>query len=84
MSKTDYDNLTSTLKSLRPQLSDEDIKKIRSEEYTKGFNDAAFGGKAWRPSKVFIDALEEAVEILPECPSKGAIEYVLPDLKKLI
>ena len=33
------------LKSLRPHLSDEEIKKIRSEEYTKGFNDAAFGGK---------------------------------------
>lgn len=33
------------------EWSEEDIKKIRSEEYTKGFNDAAFGGKAWRPSK---------------------------------
>ena len=84
LSKTDHENLVNKLKSLRPQLSDEDIKKIRSEEYTKGFNDAAFGGKAWKPSKVFIDALEEVVEILPECPSKGAIEYVLPDLKKLM
>ena len=27
------------------ERSEEDIKKIRSEEYTKGFNDAAFGGK---------------------------------------
>lgn len=27
------------------EWSEEDIKKIRSEEYTKGFNDAAFGGK---------------------------------------
>lgn len=33
--------------SLQPnaELNEEDIKKIRSEEYTKGFNDAAFGGK---------------------------------------
>lgn len=31
------------------EWSEEDIKKIRSEEYTKGFNDAAFGGnlKEW-------------------------------------
>ena len=29
----------------RAEWSEEDIKKIRSEEYTKGFNDAAFGGK---------------------------------------
>ena len=36
-----------TLKSLRPsqKLNEEEIKKIRSEEYTKGFNDAVFGGK---------------------------------------
>ena len=29
----------------KQEWSEEDIKKIRSEEYTKGFNDAAFGGK---------------------------------------
>lgn len=29
----------------KKEWSEEDIKKIRSEEYTKGFNDAAFGGK---------------------------------------
>ncbi len=29
----------------KSEWSEEDIKKIRSEEYTKGFNDAAFGGK---------------------------------------
>ena len=46
-------NLILWLKSLPGRLnlqpkqewSEEDIKKIRSEEYTKGFNDAAFGGK---------------------------------------
>ena len=32
-------------KEQKPSWSEEDIKKIRSEEYTKGFNDAAFGGK---------------------------------------
>lgn len=46
---TSYDHEIDWLKSLRPQpkqeWSEEDIKKIRSEEYTKGFNDAAFGGK---------------------------------------
>ena len=36
------------LKSLRPSLSDEEIKKIRSEEYTKGFNDCLLGKqKGW-------------------------------------
>lgn len=44
-----YKDEINWLKSLRPQpkqeWSEEDIKKIRSEEYTKGFNDAAFGGK---------------------------------------
>lgn len=43
------DWLMNMLKFHRPQpkqeWSEEDIKKIRSEEYTKGFNDAAFGGK---------------------------------------
>ncbi len=43
-----YDWLEKTLEYLKPskqEWSEEDIKKIRSEEYTKGFNDAAFGGK---------------------------------------
>lgn len=30
---------------VKQEWSEEQIKKIRSEEYTKGFNDAAFGGK---------------------------------------
>ena len=34
-----------TLPEQPVKWSEEDIKKIRSEEYTKGFNDAAFGGK---------------------------------------
>ena len=39
--------------NLQPKVewSEEDIKKIRSEEYTKGFNDAAFGGKLKEWSK---------------------------------
>ena len=42
------DALLSWLKSLRPHLSDEEIKKIRSEEYTKGFNDCLLGKqKGW-------------------------------------
>lgn len=45
-----YEQCTDFVNSLYHQhpakeWSEEDIKKIRSEEYTKGFNDAAFGGK---------------------------------------
>ncbi len=42
------------LKSRLP--SDEEIKKA----YTKGFNDAAFGGKAWKPSDEQMGALNYA------------------------
>lgn len=46
---SDYEDEISWLKSARPQpkqeWSEEDIKKNRSEEYNKGFNDAAYGGK---------------------------------------
>lgn len=44
------DELTIAVQSVMIELA-ERIKKIRSEEYTKGFNDAAFGGKAWKPTK---------------------------------
>ena len=40
-----------TLPEQPVKWSEEDIKKIRSEEYTKGFNDAAFGGKLKEWSK---------------------------------
>ena len=73
------------LKSRRPQLSDEDIKKIRSEEYTKGFNDAAFGGKAWKPSEKQMEVLNKVVsgEVLLTTQHKS-LESLYNDLKKLM
>ena len=64
------------LKSLRPQLSDEDIKKIRSEEYTKGFNDAAFGGKAWKPSEEHLNYVNWAYSIAVAENDTKAIEVL--------
>lgn len=71
------------LKSLHPQLSDEDIKKIRSEEYTKGFNDAAFGGKAWRPSKEQMVSLKRAAEHDFYNGNGATLRILYDDLKKL-
>ncbi len=50
------------LQSLRRRLSDEEIKKIRSEEYTKGFNDAAFGGKLKEWSEEDEDVLQNIIQ----------------------
>ena len=53
------------LKSLRPsqKLNEEEIKKIRSEEYTKGFNDAAFGGKSKEWSEEDEDRIRQIERI---------------------
>ena len=48
------------------EWSEEDIKKIRSEEYTKGFNDAAFGGKLKGWNEEDEDAIEMAVIALED------------------
>ena len=47
------------------EWSEEDIKKIRSEEYTKGFNDAAFGGKPNTDHTIWHNASEERPTKLP-------------------
>jgi hypothetical protein len=80
------------LKSLRPRLSDEEIKKIRSEEYTKGFNDAAFGSKqGW--SEEDENYLEEIIDDLKFCKKnrrscrngliEGCVDWLNNRLKSL-
>ena len=66
-----YDEKIAFLKSLRPRLSDEEIKKIRSEEYTKGFNDAAFGDKSKEWSKDDEDTINLMIAILRENHPNG-------------
>ena len=80
--------LMNRLKFLHPQLSDEDIKKIRSEEYTKGFNDAACGGKTWKPSDEQMKALQTIYEFLSTSSSENVklsdkLRSLYNDLKKL-
>lgn len=81
-----YEVAAKRLKSFRPQISDEDIKKIRSEEYTKGFNDAAFGGKAWKPSEEQIEALEYVIRDYREDGCNATANYlqeILDHLKNM-
>ena len=51
------------IKSLRPCLSDEEIKKLRSEEYTEGFNDCLLGKqKGWSESdEEMLDSIIKVV-----------------------
>ncbi len=51
----------STVGSQPAEWSEEDIKKIRLEEYTKGFNDAAFGGKLKEWNEEDKSTLEDAI-----------------------
>lgn len=50
----------------KQEWSEEDINKIRSEEYTKGFNDAAFGGKLKGWSKEDETMINHIIEALPK------------------
>ena len=50
----------------KQEWSEEDINKIRSEEYTKGFNDAAFGGKLKEWSKEDETMINHIIEALPK------------------
>lgn len=62
------------LKSLRPsqKLNEEEIKKIRSEEYTKGFNDAAFGGKL----KEWSEEDRTKLAHISRCIRKNAVDEI--------
>lgn len=68
----------------KQEWSEEDIKKIRSEEYTKGFNDAAFGGKAWKPNKEQMAFLESQLGSYMTLGEKRILKSLIGDLKKLI
>ena len=48
------------------EWNEEDIKKIRSEEYTKGFNDAAFGGKVKEWSEEDENNLHRVIRVLED------------------
>lgn len=73
--------LTNAVQSAMIELT-EQIKKIRSEEYTIGFNDAAFARKAWKPSEEQIGALNYAY---CELFKRGDIGHnILGPLQKLI
>lgn len=55
-------------------LSTEEIRKIRSEEYTKGFNDAAFGGKLKEWSEE-DERMQKAVYVFIKESDKGHVNF---------
>ena len=72
------------------ERSEEDIKKIRSEEYTKGFNDAAFGGKLkeWseEDEEMLVGIIERgSAQIPPHEPAlrEEQMEWLMNRLKSL-
>lgn len=71
----------------KQKWSEEDIQRIRKEEYTKGFNDAAFGGKAWKPSEEQMEALDKAISVCMVVVGRDEVaplKSLLQDLKKRI
>jgi hypothetical protein len=69
------------------EWSEEDIKKIRSEEYTKGFNDAAFGGKLKEWSEEDEKMIERLIRHTQEeynelCNDRYGHQEIVSDLKK--
>ena len=61
-----------------------DDEPIEVELTIKGFNDAAFGGKAWKPSDDQIDSLEAVVGMIhPTDTRYDAVFGLLEELKAL-
>lgn len=66
------------------EWSEEDIKKIRSEEYTKGFNDAAFGGKLKEWSAEDEDRIRQIERIAQQAGCTQKLQEEIHDWLKSI
>lgn len=66
----------------KQEWSEEDIKKIRSEEYTKGFNDAAFGGKLKEWSVEDEDRIRQIERIAQEAGCTQKLQEEIHDWLK--
>ena len=64
------------------EWSEEEIKKIRSEEYTKGFNDAAFGGKLKEWSVEDEDRIRQIERIAQEAGCTQKLQEEIHDWLK--